>query len=211
MNNFSKYCSNVWLAKTTDNFKKLDEIILTNKYGKESPRIIYNLIYSKDGSNYYSIALPNDVVPYAQRKAEKYEGYAQNAENKSVDFYNKSNIHKDFLSLAEPIKVGHHSEGRHRRIIESSQNNMQKCVEASDKASRYEDKAEYWKEKAKTINLSVPESLDYFLHKIEVTSKIHMEIKSGLKRKDHDYSLSYAKTDSNEAKKNYELALKLWG
>lgn len=42
----------------------------------------------------------------------------------------------------EPIKIGHHSEGRHRRAIERSDQNMRAAV-AEDK------KAEYWRDRAR--------------------------------------------------------------
>ncbi|MFC4637016.1 DUF3560 domain-containing protein [Deinococcus hohokamensis] len=41
----------------------------------------------------------------------------------------------------EPIKVGHHSERRHRRAIERSDQHMRKAVEESDKAA-------YWRSRA---------------------------------------------------------------
>ncbi|MBZ9713728.1 DUF3560 domain-containing protein [Deinococcus multiflagellatus] len=41
----------------------------------------------------------------------------------------------------EPIKIGHHSEGRHRRAIARSDQNMRKAVEESSKA-------QYWKDRA---------------------------------------------------------------
>ncbi|MBB5234509.1 DUF3560 domain-containing protein [Deinococcus budaensis] len=43
--------------------------------------------------------------------------------------------------MGEPIKVGHHSEGRHRRAIERSEQNMRKAVEEGRKA-------EYWQQRA---------------------------------------------------------------
>lgn len=41
----------------------------------------------------------------------------------------------------EPIKVGHHSERRHRRLIEKAGNQMRKSIEAGKKAKYYEDRA----------------------------------------------------------------------
>ncbi|MDL2342538.1 DUF3560 domain-containing protein [Deinococcus sp. MIMF12] len=43
--------------------------------------------------------------------------------------------------MGEPIKVGHHSEGRHRRAIERSDQNMRRAVEEGRKA-------EYWRGRA---------------------------------------------------------------
>ena len=118
---------------------------------------------------------------------------------------------KDFLSLGEPIKVGHHSEKRHRKAIDDAWNNMGKSVEFSDKAAEHERIAKYWEEKANTINLSMPESIDFYEHKLEKAKEYHEGVKSGKYPREHAYTLTYAKKAVNEAQKNYELAKKLWG
>ncbi|GAA5514899.1 hypothetical protein Dcar01_03663 [Deinococcus carri] len=48
---------------------------------------------------------------------------------------------KGLPPMGEPIKVGHHSEGRHRRAIERSDQNMRKAVEEGRKA-------DYWRRRA---------------------------------------------------------------
>ena len=118
---------------------------------------------------------------------------------------------KEFLSLGEPIKVGHHSEKRHRKAIDDAWNNMGKSVEFSDKAAEHERIAKYWEEKANTINLSMPESIDFYEHKLEKAKEYHEGVKSGKYPREHAYTLTYAKKAVNEAQKNYELAKKLWG
>ena len=117
----------------------------------------------------------------------------------------------DFLSLGEPIKVGHHSEKRHRKAIDDAWNNMGKSVEFSDKAAEHERVAKYWEKRAETINLSMPESIDFYEHKLEQAKEFHEGVKSGKYPREHAYTLTYAKKAVNEAQKNYELALKLWG
>lgn len=88
---------------------------------------------------------------------------------------------------------------------------MGKSVEFSDKANAHESKAEYWAKRAETINLSMPESIEYYEHKLEVATEYHLGLKSGKYPREHSYSLTYAKKEVNEAKKNYDLAVKLWG
>ena len=54
--------------------------------------------------------------------------WASSAAQKSNEYFNRSNKDRDFLSLGEPIKVGHHSEKQDRKMIEDSWNNMgKKC------------------------------------------------------------------------------------
>ena len=137
--------------------------------------------------------------------------WAESAERKSKEYFDKSNKDRDFLSLGEPIKVGHHSERRHRKAIEDAWNNTGKAVAFSDKATEHESKAKYWEKRAETINLSMPESIDFYKHKLEQAKEYHEGVKSGKYPREHAYTLTYAKKAVNEAQKNYELALKLWG
>ena len=88
---------------------------------------------------------------------------------------------------------------------------MGKSVEFSDKAEEHERVAQYWEERAKTINLSMPESIDFYEHKLEIAKEYHAGLKSGKYPREHSFSLPYAKKAVNEAQKNYDLAVKLWG
>jgi hypothetical protein len=148
---------------------------------------------------------------HAKRKAERLKDSAFLAARKSNEAYKASQEGKDFLSLGEPIKVGHHSERRHRALIERNNNRMQKCVDLSESAENYAQRAKYWESKANTINLSMPESLEYFVFVYEAAKAKHEGIKNGTIPKRHSYSLQYAKKDANEAEKKYKLAVKLWG
>ena len=213
MNIYYKFAPNVFLAKCEEKYEKGEIIDVTTKYGKENESIVFNLIFEKDGFFYYSIVRADgfNVQEWAKQRAERRLEWAASAERKSTEFFNKSNKDSDFLSLGEPIKVGHHSERGHRKMIDDAWNNMGKSVEFSDKAAEHERKAKYWEERASTINLSMPESLDFYEHKLEVAKEHHEGVKSGKYPREHMYSLTYAKKAVNEAQKNYELAQKLWG
>jgi hypothetical protein len=113
--------------------------------------------------------------------------------------------------LGEPIKVGHHSERGHRALIERNWNRMGKCVEMSDKSAIHEQKAAYWADKADTINLSMPESIEYYEFELEKAKAKHQELKDNPDRRSHSFSLTYAKKAVNEMSERYELAKKLWG
>jgi hypothetical protein len=213
MNVYSKFCSNVFLAKCEEKYEKGEVIEVTTKYGKENECIVFNLIYEKDGFYYYSIVRADgfNVQEWAKQRAERRRMWAASAEQKSNEYYEKSNKDRDFLSLGEPIKVGHHSERRHRKAIDDAWNNMGKSVEFSDKAAEHERIAEYWDKKASVINLSMPESVDYYEHKLEVAKEYHEGLKSGKYPREHLYSLTYAKKAVNEMQKNYDAAKRLWG
>lgn len=213
MNTYIKYVPNVFLAKCTEKHEKGEVIDVTTKHGKENESIVFNLIFEKDGFYYYSIVRADgfNVQEWAKKRAERRKDWAASANRKSTEYFNKSNKDKDFLSLGEPIKVGHHSEKRHRKAIDDAWNNMGKSVEMDAKATEHERVAQYWEDRASTINLSMPESIDYYEHKLEQVKEYHEGLKSGKYPREHSYALTYAKKATNETQKNYDLAVKLWG
>lgn len=212
MNTYYKYCPNVFLAKCEEKHEKGEEIILTTKYGKENESIVFNLVFERDGFYYYSIVRADgfNVQEWAKQKAERLETWAESAAKKSNDYWEKSEKDRDFLSLGEPIKVGHYSERRHRKAIDDTWRNTGKAVELSDKAKNLETRSEYWAKRADVINLSMPESIEFYEEKLERLTEYHEGLKSGKYPRSHSYSLTYAKKDVNEAKKNYDIAKLLW-
>lgn len=212
MNTYSKFCPNVFLAKCTERHFKGEIINVQTKYGKENESEVFNLIYEKDGFFFYSIirADGTNAQTRAEAKANRYNNWAAAAENKSNQYYEASQEGKDFLSLGEPIKVGHHSEKRHRALIERNWNRMGKAVEFSEKATTHENKAEYWEKRAKDINLSMPESIEYYEYKLEEAKIKHEFYKNNPDKREHSFSLTYAKKAVNEAQKNLDLSKRLW-
>ena len=212
MNTYAKYCPNVFVAKCTEQHEKGSTIMVTTKYGKENESIVFNLVAQKDGYYYYSIVRADgfNVQEHAARKAERLQNAQANAEKKSNQYYEASQEGKDFLSLGEPIKIGHHSEKRHRALIDRNWNRMGKCVEFSDKAKEYQNRSEYWESKTATINLSMPECLDYYEFKIEQAKEKHEGLKNGTIERSHSFSLTYSKKELNELEKKLVIAKKLW-
>ena len=212
MNTYAKYTANVFVAKCTEKHEKGETIILETKYGKEHECIVFNLVASKEGFYYYSIVRADgfNVQEFAKKKAERFQNWSNSAEKKSTEYWKASQEGKDFLSLAEPIKIGHHSEKRHRALIERNFNRMGKCVEESRKAEAHESKAEYWEKRANDINLSMPESIEFYEYKVEETKERYEGLKSGKYERTHSYSLTYAKKSLNEAEKNLKIAITLW-
>jgi len=212
MNTYSKFVPNVFLAKCTEKHEKGETIMVETKYGKENECIVFNLIYEKDGFYFYSIIRADgfNQQEWAKKRAEKLQNAALNAEKKSDQYWEASNEGKDFLALGEPIKIGHHSEKRHRALIERNHNRMDKAVEFSKKAEEYESRVAYWEEKANTINLSMPESLEYYEFKLEQATAKHEGMKNGTIERSHSYSLTYAKKELNDIESKLKLAQRLW-
>lgn len=212
-NTYSKYCPNVFVAKCPERHEKGETIIVTTKYGKENEHIVWNLVYERDGFFYYSITRADgfDCQERARAKAERYNEWSDNADKRSKEAFDRAMGAVEGIPFGQPILVGHHSEKRHRAAIAKSDNAMRKSVEESDKASRLASKAEYWERKAEDINLSMPESVEYYTEKLSEAEEYHAGVKSGKYPREHAYTLTYAKKAVNEMRKNLETAKKLWG
>lgn len=212
MNTYAKYTANVFLAKCTEKHDKGEIIPVTTKYGKENDSIVFNLIFERDGFFYYSITRADgfNTQEWARRRADRLQNAARTAEAKSDEYYKKSHQTIDQIPLGQPILVGHHSEARHRRDLDKSWNAMGKSVELSHKAEALEDRADYWEKRAEDINLSMPESLDFFELKLAQARKLHEGLKDGSIPRAHSYSLTYAKKEVNELENKLKTAQKLW-
>jgi hypothetical protein len=214
MNIYRKYCPNVFVAQCTDKYEKGDIILIETKYGKEVENEVHNLLgTTKEGQYLYSVTRTDGTNSQtrAAAKADKLEGYAANAEKKSTAYYEASQEGRDFLILGEPIKVGHHSERRHRKLIERNWQRMGKSVAESDKAKEYERRAEYWVDKASKIDLSMPDSLEYFEFKLEEAKKKHQFLKDNPDKRPHSMSLQYSNKEVKDLQDKVETAIRLWG
>lgn len=216
MNFYKKYCPNVFVAACECEHKKGDLILVETKYGKENECIVHNFVgYSgtKERPLFcYSIIRADGFTSQerAKRRLEKISSWIDSANSKSDEYYEKSLKDKDFLSLAEPIKIGHHSESKHRRVIQQAQENASKSVEFMKKAKDYEARLDYWESMAVKIDLSMPESLDYFKMQLEDAVKLHKGLKDGSIEKKHSLSMAYANKKVKDLKAKYEIAKKLW-
>jgi len=77
-----------------------------------------------------------------QAKLERYQELAERNKQKSVSVRQAGDRIADMIPMGQPILVGHHSEGRHRRDIARIQNSMTKSIELGDKAEYYENKVQ---------------------------------------------------------------------
>lgn len=76
---------------------------------------------------------------------------------------------------------------------------------------QHESKADYWTRRANDINLSMPESIEYYEYKLEEAKEYHEGLKSGKYERRHSFSLTYAKKDVNKFQALFNDAKKLWG
>jgi hypothetical protein len=214
MNTYTKFCPNVFVAKCAEKHEKGDIIEMTTKYGQTHEAIVFNYLGStRDGNFCYSIVRADgyNCQERAKAKAERLNQWAANAQRKSNEKWEASNEGRDFLVLGEPIKIGHHSEKRHRALIERNHNRMNKSIELQKVAEQYDYRAEYWAAQASKINLSMPESLEFYEYELEKAKAKHEGLKNGTIERSHGFSLTYAKKEVNEIQKKLETAKRLWG
>ena len=77
-----------------------------------------------------------------EARRERYQDRAAKAEQTSQSAFKQAHAISDMIPFGQPILVGHHSEGRHRRDLKRIDNAMRKSIEADDKAEYYQRKAE---------------------------------------------------------------------
>lgn len=211
-NTYARFVPNVFLAKCPEPHQRGDIVTLTSKYGKETEVEICNLVKQQDDFYFYSFVRCDGVnrQTYALKKAAHYQTMADNAQTRSEKYCEAANEGREFLRLGEPVKVGHHSERRHRALIERNAGRMDKAVEEMRKAEQYEDKIPYWLERSEVIDLSMPESLAYFQFELAKAKENHQDLKDNPDKRLCRSSLTYAKKKVNELAKKVELATLLW-
>jgi len=213
MNTYTKYCPNVWLANCQEEHQKGEIIQVANQYGKESDCEVHNLIIKNSKGYFYSITRCDGLnrQTYAERKAQRYADWAQSSSIKSDAKMEASNEGREFLSLAEPIKIGHHSEKRHRALIARNHDRIGAAIELDKKAKEHALKAKYWESRTNDIDLSMPESIEYFTFELEKAEKRQAGLKDGSIPRAHSYSLAYASKEVKALKSKVADAVKLWG
>jgi hypothetical protein len=127
-----------WGITTDKTLEKGQEIEIPLKWGGTETRIIAK----KVGENLYTLIPNNKSRAKKERKLAKYGAWSKANSEKSDERYNANDIYRDFLSLGEPIKIGHHSEKRHRGIYEKYDNNMRKSIELQEKSEAQAHKAD---------------------------------------------------------------------
>jgi len=76
-----------------------------------------------------------------ERKIEKREEWADKAAARAAGRFETVHNTADRIPMGQPILVGHHSEGRHRRDAARIDNNMRKGIEEQNKAAHHVGKA----------------------------------------------------------------------
>lgn len=211
---FKKYTSGYYCLQHPDTgLQHGDQVTVTTRYGKEVECTIWKKLgNSKAGEGAYYSHVRNDGFnrkEWMKRKAERATNAAERQNNLSDEYFAKSQKDRDFLTLGEPIKVGHHSEKRHRKIINQAQENTGKMVAASKKAERYTDKAEELESRINCeINIDTPESLELLKQRVADLTEKRDALKAS--KKYETWQLSNLGANIRRYKERLETAKKLW-
>lgn len=211
-----KYSSSpkTFVLETESEYQKEDVVEYITKYGKEIELIIYKLVFSRAGKNYYSYERADGKCRKSilEARAEKRREWAASNERKSNDSWKASQEGKDFLVLAEPIKIGHHSEKRHRALMERNARRLDKVVEYSKKAEAHEWRASNIEDKLKReLPIDTPDCLESIAEALKNAKELHLFYKNNPDKREHSFSLTYAKKKVNDLTKRFDIANKLWG
>jgi len=216
MTKFRKYAKSAWCIETTVDHVHGDKVTVTTRHGKEVDVKIWKLIFEKDGVKYYSYIRDDGRCAKEKhlRNAERYANRANKKRDQSNDYYERSRKDSDFLSLGEPIKVGHHSEKRHRRMVEQARSNATKSVAALKESENLAEKAEGAQYAADSkIYLDTPDCLEALSNKLSQLEAEREAIKAHNKtssEKAPGYLLPNLGAQIRTTKANLKIAVAMW-
>ena len=213
-NTYYKWRPNVYLAKCEEQHAKGDVIEVETQYGKTHECVVFNFVAKgTSGAYYYSVVRADgfNYQTYCQQKAERYERWSGSASSQSEQRFDSAHRTIENIVPGQPILVGHHSEKKHRRALATHNNQMKTAFELREKAVSHSEKADYWASKADTINLSMPESIEYYEHELEVATAHHKGLKDGTIERDHGMAVQYANKKVKELTQKVADAKTLWG
>jgi len=210
-----KYYSSpkVFVLETEKEFKKNDVVEYATKYGKIIELIIYKLIKSVNGINYYSYirADGKNRKTILEAKIEKRKDWADSSEKKSDEYYQASKEGSNIIPFGQPIIVGHHSERRHRALIDRNHKRMDKCIEHRQKAQDHELKAENLEYKLKQeLPIDTPNCLKDVKERLSEAKELHKFYKENKEAREHAFSLTYANKKVKDLTKRLQIAENLW-
>jgi hypothetical protein len=84
---------------------------------------------------------PEEYAAKRQARYDRLIAAAERAERESDSARKESDRIASFIPLGQPILVGHHSEGHHRRALETIRNKARKGYELYKQAEEYRSRA----------------------------------------------------------------------
>lgn len=167
---FKKYSSGVYCLETDqEGLTHGSEVSVTTRHGKEVDVVVWKFLKSVNGRHYYSyVRADGHCAKEAKlRRAERFEKASERSQARSDYYYERGFKDAAFLALAEPIKVGHHSEKRHRKIIQEARDNADRAIAENKKAEDQKVRARGARNTADNIFMDHPDCLGQLQEKLE--------------------------------------------
>lgn len=114
------------------------------------------------------------------------------------------------MSLGEPIKVGHHSETRHRNLIKRNWNRLDNAFSEYDNEEKYLARASYWEKESKNVNLGMHDCISFYELQLEEAINRQTFLKKTPAMREHAYQLAYATKKVSTLKALLKKAKILW-
>lgn len=114
---------------------------------------------------------------YEERKQARIDGYKEKSEKASKESkaaYDNAHEMSQQIPCGQPILVGHHSEGRHRRHLAKVDKKMHKAFALSEKSEHYSYKAEA-AELNTVISSDDPKAVEKLKEKLTLLEQNHVD------------------------------------
>src|SRR5690606_8748946 len=108
-------------------------------------------------------------------RINRYLERAEKAEAEAERYRNSWAIRAVNDMMGEPVKIGHHSERRHRRLLERAERDFARAMELRKKAEYYRQRAEAVK-RNKAVYSDDPEAIRKLKEKLAALEQAHEEM-----------------------------------
>ena len=142
----------------------------------------------------------SDYQERKKRRIERYKELSIKAKEKSKYYEDAKNSKIAEVSTGQPIKVGHHSEEKHRKILKDANNYIKKSIEFDDKSDYYIDKVKTV-ENNKAIYSDDPNAINKLKEKLE---RLEHERENIKEREHQTWELTNIGANIRETKKRIE-------
>lgn len=140
---FKKYRGRWHVQGPADQLQPGEPVEVHKRNGTTTTVTVADIV--QNGGDIALASIENDRPTTRERKAAKadrYREWADSRDSKAEQSFRKADEVASLIPMGQPILVGHHSEGRHRRDVGRIESGMRNGVEHSRKAESHRQKAD---------------------------------------------------------------------
>ncbi|WP_028778727.1 DUF3560 domain-containing protein [Shimazuella kribbensis] len=204
---FNRIANELYKSKYQAQVVQTDKPKTKKKKVVQETKEVKNVEEVQEVKEVTEIKEPSGFQQRQQERIERYRALAEKNRKLSNALWN-SPANQTLVNMqGEPIKVGHHSEKRHRKLFEKAHNDMGKAVDASNKAEYYEAKAEAIEINKEYIIYSDDEDAIFKLEKKLQDLKENHEL---MKRINKEYRTYKGDIDKINCSDELKVKIKQW-